>query len=70
MGRFQSESVAEQIYRAFTRKNSVYVSIIMIGAVIGEKVRKCPSITYQELIKKVEYNEVNGGRACRWWSIL
>ncbi|XP_073386056.1 cytochrome b-c1 complex subunit 9, mitochondrial-like isoform X1 [Physcomitrium patens] len=38
MGRFQSESVAEQIYRAFTRKNSVYVSVIMIGAIVGERV--------------------------------
>jgi len=42
MGRFQNESVAEQIYRAFTRKNSVYVSVIMIGAVIGEKVCDFP----------------------------
>ncbi|KAG0563825.1 hypothetical protein KC19_8G062000 [Ceratodon purpureus] len=37
MGRFQTDSVAEQIYRAFTRKNSVYVSVIMVGAVVMEK---------------------------------
>jgi hypothetical protein len=39
MGRFKTDSVAEQIYRAFTRKNSVYVSVIMVGSVFMEKVR-------------------------------
>lgn len=52
MGRFQSESVAEQIYRAFTRKNSVYVSVIMIGAIVGERV-KISTFSWTEFLQLI-----------------
>ena len=40
---YPQESAAETIYRAITRKNSLYVSFIMVGAIIGERVRVCSS---------------------------
>jgi hypothetical protein len=46
---YPQESPVETIYRALTRKNSLYVSFIMVGAILGERVCASALQTHLEL---------------------